>query len=66
MIQTLNEKKDALEKLRFQEEEAERNVNYNKVAEIRYNQIPAMKKQIDEAQGALHQSQRSSSTGRGR
>ena len=54
MIQTLNEKKDALEKLRFQEEEAERNANYNKVAEIRYNQIPAMKKQIDEAQGALH------------
>lgn len=55
LIQTLNEKKDALEKLRFQEEEAERAANYNKVAEIRYNLIPSMKKQIDEAQSSLHQ-----------
>jgi len=54
MIQTLNEKKDALEKLRFQEEEAERSANYNKVAEIRYNQIPSIKKEIDEAQKNLH------------
>ena len=55
LIQTLNEKKDALEKLRFQEEEAERRANYNKVAEIRYSQLPAMKQQIDEAQNSLHQ-----------
>ncbi|MBF8262664.1 MAG: ATPase [Parachlamydiales bacterium] len=53
LIQTLKEKKDALEKLRFQEEEAERSSNYNKVAEIRYNYIPAMKKQIEEAQSSL-------------
>jgi ATP-dependent Clp protease ATP-binding subunit ClpB len=54
LIQTFNEKKDALEKLRFQEEEADRNANYNKVAEIRYNQIPAMKNEMDRAQMALH------------
>lgn len=54
LIQSLKEKKDALEKLRFLEEEAERAANYNKVAEIRYNSLPAMKQQIDEAQKALH------------
>jgi ATP-dependent Clp protease ATP-binding subunit ClpB len=53
LIQTLKEKKDALEKLRFQEEEAERKVDYNKVAEIRYAKIPAMQKQIEEGQKAL-------------
>ncbi len=53
LIQTLKEKKDALEKLKFQEEEAERKVDYNKVAELRYSQIPAMHKQIEESQAAL-------------
>lgn len=53
LIQTLKEKKDALEKLRFQEEEAERKVDYNKVAEIRYAKIPAMEKQIESAQKEL-------------
>ncbi|MGB7977791.1 MAG: AAA family ATPase [Chlamydiales bacterium] len=53
LIQTVKEKKDALEKLRFQEEEAERKVDYNKVAEIRYAKIPAMEKQISEGQKAL-------------
>jgi ATP-dependent Clp protease ATP-binding subunit ClpB len=55
LIQTLNEKKDALEKLRFQEEEAERAANYNKVAEIRYHQIPFMKKAIETAQSHLQE-----------
>lgn len=55
LIQTLKEKKDTLEKLRFQEEEAERKVDYNKVAEIRYDKIPAMQKQIEESQKALEQ-----------
>ncbi|MBU6382845.1 MAG: AAA family ATPase [Verrucomicrobia bacterium] len=53
LIQTLKEKKDALEKLRFQEEEAERKVDYNKVAELRYAKIPAMEKQIESAQKEL-------------
>lgn len=54
-IQTLKEKKDLLEKLRFQEEAAERKADYNKVAELRYSQIPAMQKQIEEAQEGLRQ-----------
>ncbi len=52
-IQTLKEKKDALEKLRFQEEEAERKADYNRVAEIRYSSLPAMKQEIEEAQKGL-------------
>ncbi len=52
-IQTLNEKKDALEKLRFQEEEAERKADYNKVAEIRYSRLPALQKEIEEAGAGL-------------
>ncbi len=54
LISSLKEKKDVLEKLRFQEEEAERKADYNKVAEIRYSQIPAMQEQLDEAQKSLH------------
>ncbi len=41
LIDSLKEKKNQLEQLRFQEEEAERKADYNKVAEIRYSQIPA-------------------------
>jgi ATP-dependent Clp protease ATP-binding subunit ClpB len=55
LIQKVKEKKDALEKLRFFEEEAERKVDYNKVAEIRYAKIPAMQKEIEEGQKALEQ-----------
>ncbi|MBI5273108.1 MAG: AAA family ATPase [Chlamydiia bacterium] len=54
LIQSVKEKKDALEKLRFQEEEAERRVDYNRVAELRYAQIPAMQKLLEEAQQDLH------------
>lgn len=53
LIHNLKEKKDALEKLRFQEEEAERKVDYNKVAEIRYAKIPAMQKEIELSQKEL-------------
>lgn len=53
LLQTLKEKKDALEKLRFQEEEAERKVDYNRVAEIRYAKIPQMEKEIELAQKEL-------------
>jgi ATP-dependent Clp protease ATP-binding subunit ClpB len=44
-----------LETLKFQEEEAERASDYNKVAELRYNSIPKMKKEMEEAQKALEQ-----------
>lgn len=55
LLNSLKEKKDKLEKLRFQEEEAERASDYNKVAEIRYSQLPALKKEIEEAGQLLNQ-----------
>jgi ATP-dependent Clp protease ATP-binding subunit ClpB len=54
IIESLKEKKDQLEKLRFQEEEAERKADYNRVAELRYNHIPQVQKEIEEAQKKLN------------
>ncbi|MFS8563464.1 MAG: hypothetical protein LVR00_03715 [Rhabdochlamydiaceae bacterium] len=39
--------------LRFQEEEAERASDFNKVAEIRYDKIPATQKELEAAQKNL-------------
>ncbi len=55
LIQSLKEKKNSLETLRFQEEEAERAADYNKVAQLRYNAIPKMKKELEEAQKTLNE-----------
>lgn len=55
LLNLIKEKKDALEQLRFQEEAADRNVDYNKVAELRYSKIPAMQKELEEAQEKLHE-----------
>lgn len=55
VINTLKEKKNQLEKLRFQEEEAERKVDYNKVAELRYSQIPKIENEIQEIEKKLHE-----------
>lgn len=55
ILQALKEKKDLLEKLRFQEEEAERGSDYNRVAELRYSKIPALQKEIEEAAQTLSQ-----------
>jgi ATP-dependent Clp protease ATP-binding subunit ClpB len=55
LITGVKEKKDALEKLRFKEEEYERKSDYNRVAEIRYNEIPELKKEIDDLQKQLNQ-----------
>ncbi|HEY2811526.1 MAG TPA: AAA family ATPase [Rhabdochlamydiaceae bacterium] len=52
-IQQVKEKKNALEQLRFQEEEAERAADYNKVAELRYSQIPRMRAELEQAQKVL-------------
>ncbi len=54
LIEQVKEKKDALEKLRFQEEEAERKSDYNKVAELRYSRLPALQKELEELQQGLH------------
>lgn len=53
ILVALREKKNQLEQIRFQEEEAERIADYNKVAQLRYNDIPALEKQITEAQEGL-------------
>lgn len=52
-LQQLKEKKKALETLHFQEEEAERAADYNKVAELRYSQIPSLQKEIEQAEKKL-------------
>ena len=53
IIESLKEKKNKLEQLRFQEEEADRKADYNRVAELRYNTIPKLQKEIEEAQKQL-------------
>jgi ATP-dependent Clp protease ATP-binding subunit ClpB len=54
-IGTLKEKKNTLERLRFEEEEAERASNYNRVAEIRYSEMPKVQAEIDKASEAINQ-----------
>lgn len=53
IIQTLKEKKNTLEQMRFQEEEFERKADYNKVAELRYQRIPELQKEIEKTQNQL-------------
>lgn len=55
IIDSLKEKKNTLEQLRFQEEEAERRADYNKVAEIRYSRMPQVQKEIEDAQHQLNE-----------
>lgn len=54
LIESLKQKKDTLEKLRFQEEEAERRADYNKVAELRYKTIPELQKEMESVQKELN------------
>lgn len=53
LIEFLKEKKNSLEQLKFQEDEAERSSDFNKVAEIRYSKIPALKKEMETVQKKL-------------
>lgn len=55
VIQSLKEKKNKLEQMRFQEEEWERKADYNKVAELRYDAIPKLHKEIEDAETKLNQ-----------
>lgn len=55
LIESLKEKKNTLEQMRFQEEEAERKADYNKVAELRYQKIPDLQKQIEKDQKQLEE-----------
>lgn len=54
LIESLKEKKNQFEQLRFQEEEFERKADYNKVAELRYNTIPKLQKEIQELEDKLN------------
>ncbi|MEC7839144.1 MAG: AAA family ATPase [Chlamydiota bacterium] len=54
LLQSLKQKKDELERLRFHEEELERQADYNKVAELRYNEIPKVENEIKEAEASLN------------
>lgn len=54
LLEKLKEKKKSLEQLRFQEEEADRVSDFNKVAEIRYSAIPNAEKEIEKIQEELH------------
>lgn len=49
LLEGVKEKKNQVERLRFQESEAERVGDYNRVAELRYGEIPALEKEIDDA-----------------
>lgn len=53
ILDKLKKKKNEIEKLRFEEEEADRALNYNKVAQLRYSDIPNKQKEIDNANEEL-------------
>jgi ATP-dependent Clp protease ATP-binding subunit ClpB len=55
LIDSIKEKKNRLETLRFQEEEADRKGDYNKVAELRYSVIPALQKEIETVEHDLNE-----------
>ncbi|MBS0621811.1 MAG: AAA family ATPase [Verrucomicrobia bacterium] len=53
LLEKLKAKKGKLEQLRFQEEEADRAADYNKVAELRYSAIPSLQEEINSAAAEL-------------
>ncbi|CCB86925.1 MULTISPECIES: ATP-dependent Clp protease ATP-binding subunit [Parachlamydia] len=55
LIESIKEKKNKYEQLRFEEEEYERKADYNKVAELRYNKIPQLQKEIQEVEHKLNE-----------
>jgi ATP-dependent Clp protease ATP-binding subunit ClpB len=55
LLQSVKEKKDKLERMRFQEEELERKAEYNEVAILRYQKIPELQKEIEEAEKKLNE-----------
>jgi len=55
LIENVKAKKDSLEKLQFQAEEAERALNYNRLAELQYSLIPQTQKEIQDAQKTLNE-----------
>jgi ATP-dependent Clp protease ATP-binding subunit ClpB len=54
-IDEINVKKNQLEKIKFQEELAERNADYTLVAKLRYKDLPEVMAQMHELQKKLHE-----------
>lgn len=54
-IDAINAKKSQLEKIKFQEEQAERNADYTLVAKLRYKDFPEVMAQMHEIQKNLHE-----------
>jgi ATP-dependent Clp protease ATP-binding subunit ClpB len=54
-IDAINAKKNELEKIKFQEELAERNADYTLVAKLRYQDLPELMGQMHEMQKKLHE-----------
>lgn len=54
LINEVKDKKNELDQLKFQEEEAERRADYNKVAELRYAKAPQLQKEMEEIQTKLN------------
>lgn len=49
LIQEVKENKNRLEEVRFQEEEAERVSDFERVARLRYETVPSIKKELEES-----------------
>ncbi len=58
VIQSIREAKEKLEQLRFAAEQAERNQEYDRAAEIRYGQIPAVEQELAQAEATLAELQK--------
>lgn len=58
-INTIQQEKIRIEQLKHEAETAEREGNYNRVAEIRYGLLPQADERIKNAQAALHQTSNS-------
>ncbi|MDF2576543.1 MAG: clpB [Chlamydiales bacterium] len=54
LLQKVKDKKNELERLKFQEEEAERALDYNRVAELRYSITPKVEKELETVQQDLN------------
>lgn len=55
LLDAVKAKKNALERLRFEEEEAERAADYNRVAILRYSEIPDLSQELEKALKQLHE-----------
>jgi ATP-dependent Clp protease ATP-binding subunit ClpB len=58
VIQAIRSVKSRLEELQIEEQRAEREGNYNRVAEIRHGQVPQLQKELAEANDRLAEVQR--------